>query len=131
MWCCPLCRVDLVDRAVLFFDNLAQSGSGSSRTAGSAAAGASAANPVYNLLPDCLSALLAKEGPPLREEQMHAIMTQLLGYVKVGWGFWRIHKPRPLCYGFGFGGCRCWGVGGGGAAMHAIMTQLLGYVKVR
>jgi hypothetical protein len=90
--CAVLCPAELVDRAVLFFDNLAQSGSGTSRTAGSAAAGASAANPVYNLLPDCLSALLAKEDPPLREEQMQAIMTQLLGYVKVGWGCGSVKK---------------------------------------
>jgi hypothetical protein len=47
----------------------------------SAAAGASATNPVYNLLPDCLSALLAM--PVLREEQLTAVLGVLLGYVKV------------------------------------------------
>jgi len=71
-----------VDRAVLFFDSLAKSGSGSSRASASSAAGASAANPVYNLLPDCLSKLLAK--PSLTEEQVQVIIGQLLGYVKVG-----------------------------------------------
>jgi hypothetical protein len=81
-----LCCAELVDRAVLFFESLAASGSGSSRSAGSAAAGASAANPVYNLLPDCLSTMLRKDDPPLLEEQMHVIMAQLLGYVKVRGG---------------------------------------------
>jgi hypothetical protein len=83
LWCAVLCRAELVDRAVLFFESLAASGSGSSRSAGSAAAGASAVNPVYNLLPDCLSTMLKKDDPPLLEEQMQVIMTQLLGYVKV------------------------------------------------
>jgi hypothetical protein len=85
--CCAVpCCAELVDRAVLFFESLAASGSGSSRSAGSAAAGASAANPVYNLLPDCLSTMLKKDDPPLLEEQMHVIMAQLLGYVKVRGG---------------------------------------------
>lgn len=72
---------EIIDRAVLFFESLAKTGSGSTRSA-SAAAGASAANPVYNLLPDCLSALLKDER--LREEQLQVIMGQLLAYVKVG-----------------------------------------------
>lgn len=84
LWCDVLrCHAELVDRAVLFFESLAASGSGSSRSAGSSAAGASAINPVYNLLPDCLSTMLKKDDPPLLEEQMQVIMTQLLGYVKV------------------------------------------------
>jgi hypothetical protein len=66
---------------VLFFESLAKTGSGSSTRAASAAAGASAANPVYNLLPDCLSKLL--ESSKLREEQLQAILAVLLGYVKV------------------------------------------------
>jgi hypothetical protein len=37
---------------------------------------------VYNLLPDCLSKLLAK--PNLTEEQVQVIIGQLLAYVKVG-----------------------------------------------
>eukprot|EP00775_Hariotina_reticulata_P007726 gene7726-7925_t len=72
---------EIVDRAVLFFDSLAKTGSGSSRaSASAAAAGASAANPVYNLLPDCLSKLLAKVN--LTEEQVQVVMGQLLAYVK-------------------------------------------------
>jgi hypothetical protein len=72
---------EIVERAVLFFESLAKTGSGSSARAASAAAGASAANPVYNLLPDCLSKLL--ESTKLREEQLQAILAVLLGYVKV------------------------------------------------
>lgn len=73
---------EIAERAVLFFESLAKTGSGSSTRAASAAAGASAANPVYNLLPDCLSKLL--EDKKLREEQLQAILAVLLGYVKVG-----------------------------------------------
>jgi hypothetical protein len=72
---------EIADRAVLFFESLAKTGSGSSTRSASAAAGASAANPVYNLLPDCLSKLL--ESTKLREEQLQAILAVLLGYVKV------------------------------------------------
>ncbi|KAF6263275.1 non-SMC mitotic condensation complex subunit 1-domain-containing protein [Scenedesmus sp. NREL 46B-D3] len=71
---------EIAERAVLFFESLAKTGSGSSTRAASAAAGASAANPVYNLLPDCLSKLL--EDKKLREEQLQAILAVLLGYVK-------------------------------------------------
>lgn len=65
------------ERASLFFSSLAHSGSGSK----SAGAGGNA-NPVYNLLPDILSALCREEG--LREEQFRIIMGELLQYVKVG-----------------------------------------------
>ncbi|WIA41348.1 hypothetical protein OEZ86_004943 [Tetradesmus obliquus] len=71
---------EITERAALFFESLAKTGSGSSTRAASAAAGASAANPVYNLLPDCLSKLL--ENDKLREEQLQAILAVLLAYVK-------------------------------------------------
>uniref|UniRef100_A0A383VMF6 Condensin complex subunit 1 C-terminal domain-containing protein n=1 Tax=Tetradesmus obliquus TaxID=3088 RepID=A0A383VMF6_TETOB len=71
---------EITERAALFFRSLAKTGSGSSTRAASAAAGASAANPVYNLLPDCLSKLL--ENDKLREEQLQAILAVLLAYVK-------------------------------------------------
>jgi hypothetical protein len=48
-------------RARLFFSQLAKTGTGSTKAASSAAAGASAANPVYNLLPDMLSALCREQ----------------------------------------------------------------------
>lgn len=83
---------EITERAALFFESLAKTGSGSSTRAASAAAGASAANPVYNLLPDCLSKLL--ENDKLREEQLQAILAVLLAYVKVRMR--QLHLPHVI-----------------------------------
>ena len=72
---------DLANRASLFFESLAKSGTGSSRASASASAGASATNPVYNLLPDMLSTLMREKG--LVDGDFQEIMKQLLQYVKV------------------------------------------------
>jgi cytosine/adenosine deaminase-related metal-dependent hydrolase len=96
---------DIKARALLFFDSLSRSGTGSARSSASAVAGASASNPVYNLLPDMLSALVREPG--LREEQFRGIMAVLLlmEYVKVGgWGWWGEEGRRGAAVGVCAGG---------------------------
>jgi condensin complex subunit 1 len=79
-------------RAAAFFAGLASTASGGGKRPGAAAAAAAAAassgsagaaaatNPVYNLLPDILSALCRDESFP--EDKFATVMSLLLGYVR-------------------------------------------------